>query len=55
MSTIGDNNDRQYIGSGEMKMKSSKKECTSCEQNNVDVITEGIGLHVGSGSYDCQM
>ena len=39
MSTIGDNND-EHGGSGEKT--SSKKECTSCEQNNVDNITEGV-------------
>ena len=42
MSTTGDNNDRQCWNGGEMV--SSKKEYTSCEQNNnnVDNITEGI-------------
>jgi len=38
MSTIEVNNDPQPGGSGELI--SSKEECTSCEQNNVDNITE---------------
>ena len=40
MSATDDNSD-QHGGGGDMI--SSKKECTSCEQNNVDDITEGIG------------
>ena len=39
MSNIDDNNG-QYSGSGDIS--SSKKECTSCEQNYVNDITEGI-------------
>ena len=40
MSTIDNTNDQQYVG---IKDKpSSKKECISCEQNNIDTITEGI-------------
>ena len=35
-----DDIDEQYGGSGEIT--SNKKECTSCEQNNIDTITEGI-------------
>jgi len=38
MSTIDDNND-QYSGSGE---ETDTNECTSCEQHNIDTITEGI-------------
>jgi len=41
MSTIGDNNDHQPSGGEEIT--ENEKECTSCEQNNVDNITEGIG------------
>jgi len=41
MSTIGDNNDQQYSGSGE-EITSTKEECTSCEQNNVDNIIKGF-------------
>jgi len=41
MSYIEDNNDQQYVG-GSGEITSSKEECTSCEQNNVDSITEGI-------------
>ena len=40
MSTSDDNNDHQLGGSEEIT--SNNKECTSCEQNNVDAITEGI-------------
>ena len=40
MSTIDDNND-QSDGDCE-EMKSSNKECISCEQNNIDNITESI-------------
>jgi len=42
MSTTGDNGDQCGADSGEMIL--SKEECTSCEQNDVDVndITEGI-------------
>jgi len=40
MSATDDSND-QHGGDGDMK-KSSKKECISCEQNNVENITEGI-------------
>ena len=42
MSTTDVNDDDQHGGSGDMI--SSKKECTSCEQTNVDIdnITEGI-------------
>ena len=40
MSTAGDNDDQCGADSGETI--SSKKECTSCEQNNVDAVTEGI-------------
>jgi len=40
MSTTDNNNDMQLGGSGEMI--SSKKECTSCEQNNVNNIIDGI-------------
>jgi len=41
MSKADDNNnDMQLGGSGEMM--SSKKECTSCEQNNVNNIIDGI-------------
>lgn len=40
MSTTNDNNDDLCVDSEEMK--SSKKEYTSCEQNNVNNITEGI-------------
>ena len=39
MSTNNNDND-QCVGSGEMK--SSSKECTSCEQTDVNNITEGI-------------
>jgi len=39
-STNNDNNHHQLASSGEVT--SSKKECTSCEQNNVDNITAGI-------------
>ena len=39
MSTVDNDND-EHGGSGEKT--SSKKECTSCEQNNFDNITEGI-------------
>ena len=38
MSTTDVNDDDQHGGD----MISSKKECTSCEQNNIDNITEGI-------------
>jgi len=43
MSSItgNDDNDQQFVG-GSGDMISSKKECTSCEQNNIDNITEGI-------------
>jgi len=40
MSNTEDNNGQQLGGSGEMTTR--KKECTSCEQHNVDNITEGI-------------
>ena len=40
MSTIDDHNDQCSGGSAEVK--STTKECTSCEQNNVDDITKGI-------------
>jgi len=40
MSTTDDNHGQQCGSSGEKK--SSKKECISCEQNNVDNITEVI-------------
>jgi len=40
MSTTDDNDDQCGGVSGEIT--SIKKECTSCEQNNVDNITEGI-------------
>lgn len=39
MSTTDDNN---TAGSSDEEITSNKKECTSCEQNNVDSITEGI-------------
>ena len=39
-SNAEDNNNEQHSGGREMI--ASKKECTSCEQNNVDTITEGI-------------
>jgi len=41
MSTTDDDNDHQR-GGGNEEITSSKKECTLCEQNNVDDITEGI-------------
>jgi len=41
MSTTDNTNDQQYVGIKD-KNNSSKKECTSCEQNNIDTITEGI-------------
>ena len=45
-SNIGDNNDNQLRGDGgggsSPEEMMSKKECTSCEQNNVDNISEGI-------------
>ena len=41
MSSNDNDNDR-YSGNGYGEMVSSKKECTSCEQNNVDSITESI-------------
>jgi len=41
MITTDNTNDQQYVGIKD-KNNSSKKECTSCEQNNVDTITEGI-------------
>ena len=37
MSTTGDD-----TASGSEEITSSKKECTSCEQNNIDTITKGI-------------
>ena len=40
MSTTDDNNE-QYVGDSE-EITSSKKECISCEQNNIDNITKGI-------------
>ena len=40
MSATDDNNGQQ-CGDNE-EMKSSKEECTSCEQNTVDNITEGF-------------
>jgi len=42
MSTTDDNND-QCDGDSE-EITSSNKECTSCEQNNVDNISEGIDI-----------
>ena len=45
MTSNDDNNQRCGNGGGGSdggEMISSKKECTSCEQNNVDNITEGI-------------
>jgi len=44
-SNTGDNNDNQLCGDGgggssSEEMISSKKECTSCDQNNVENITE---------------
>jgi len=41
MSTADDSNNNEQCGGSE-EIKSSKKECTSCEQNNIDTITEGI-------------
>jgi len=43
-SNTGENNDRDKLGGGSNggEMTSNKKECASCEQNNVDNITEGI-------------
>jgi len=45
-SNIGDNNNDNQLcgdgGGGSGDILSSKKECTSCEQNNVDNITKGI-------------
>jgi len=39
-STTGNDNDQQYFGDSSGDMTSSKKESTSCEQNNnVDNIT----------------
>jgi len=40
MSTTDDNSDQQHVGIEDKT--SSKKECTSCEQNNVNTITNGI-------------
>jgi len=40
MSTIGDNNDQR--GGDSEKITSNKEECTSCEQNEVNNITEDI-------------
>jgi len=40
MSAADDNDDQQY--SGRCEKASNTNECTSCEQNNVDNITEGI-------------
>ena len=43
MSSTEDNNDKHGGSSNRPgEMTSSKKECTSCEQNNVDAMTEGI-------------
>ena len=41
-STNNDNDDNDQHNSGGGDMTSSKKECTSCEQNNIDAITKGI-------------
>ena len=40
MSTTDDNNEQQCSDSGEMTL--NKDKCTSCKQNNIDDITEGI-------------
>ena len=40
MSTTDDHSDQQYVSIEDKT--SSIKECTSCEQNNIDTITEGI-------------
>ena len=40
MSTTDNNNEQQCGNSGEMTL--NKEKCTSCEQSNVDNITEGI-------------
>jgi len=42
MSSADDNDIDQRGGGGSVEATSNKKECTSCEQNNVDNITEGI-------------
>jgi len=60
-SNIGDNNDNQLCGDGgggsSPEEMMSKKECTSCEQNNVDNISEGINslsiLHSTSTCANC--
>jgi len=40
MSTAGGNNN-QYVGGSE-EITSNKKECTTCDQNNIDGITEDL-------------
>ena len=40
MSTTDDNDDPRGGGSGEITL--NKEECTSCEQNNINDITEGV-------------
>ena len=42
MGTADDNNNRDQRCGDNGELPPSKKECTSCEQNNVDDITEGI-------------
>ena len=51
MSTTDDNSDQQYV-SIEDKTPSIK-ECTSCEQNNITTITEGIDSVVLGDTYTC--
>ena len=51
MSATDDNND-QHGGSGDMK--SSKKECTSCEQTEINNITDGIdSIAIQDDMYTC--
>jgi len=50
MSTTDDNNDNN---SGSEEITSNKDECTSCEQHNVDNITEGIDSVVQKDLTTC--
>jgi len=50
-STDEDKDDIDQHGGGGKDLLASKKECTSCEQNNIDNITEGInGMGVSDTS-----
>jgi len=52
MSAADDNKNHQCIGSSE-EITSNKNECTSCEQNNVENITEGINSTILDDMSTC--